>query len=48
LFGVLLLPPLLGLLLFVPLPLPALGVPVAGAVLAMLGAGVLAQSQKGG
>jgi hypothetical protein len=48
LLGVLLLPPLLGLLLFVPLPLPALGVPVAGAVLAVLGAGVLGQSQKGG
>jgi hypothetical protein len=48
LLGFLLLPPLLGLLLFVPLPLPALGVPVAGAVLAVLGAGVLGQSQKGG
>jgi hypothetical protein len=48
LLGFLLLPPLLGLLLFVPLPLPALGIPVAGAVLAVLGAGVLAQSHKGG
>jgi hypothetical protein len=48
LLGLLLLPPLLGLLLFVPLPLPPLGIPVAGAVLALLGAGVLAQSQKGG
>ena len=47
LHGFLLLPPLLGLLLLVPLPLPALGVPVAGVVLAVLGAGVLAQSQKG-
>jgi hypothetical protein len=48
LLGFLLLPPLLGLLLFVPLPLPALGVPVASAVLAVLGASVLGQSQKGG
>jgi hypothetical protein len=47
LFGFLLLPPLLGLLLFVPLSLSPLGIPVAGAVLAVLGAGVLAQSQKG-
>ena len=47
LFGFVLLPPLLGLLLFVPLPLPPLGIPVAGAVLAVLGAGVLAQAQKG-
>jgi hypothetical protein len=47
LFGLLILPPLLGLLLFVPLPLPALSVPVAGAVLAVLGAGVLAEAQKG-
>jgi len=47
LLGFLVLPPLLGLLLFVPLQLPALGVPVAAAVLAVLGAGVLAHSRKG-
>ena len=45
LVGFLVLPPLLGLLLFVPLPLPALGVPVAGAVLAVLGSAMVAHGR---
>jgi hypothetical protein len=45
--GFLLLPPLLGLVLFVPLPLPALGVPAVAAVLAGLGAAAVAHARKG-